>query len=150
MDPFSLVLAATTFASAFGGGGGDPSAGSGGMDVGAERKSVGSNFLNFKRGAEAFLGVTGKKGDKSPFSKAPERPKARSVSELTTPLKFSPLSSSAPIGYSNADIQTAMRVLANSSNKDVIRLIPMDIVQPIKKQTRTIALASSELGNVGP
>ena len=53
-------------------------------------------------------------------------------------------------GAENADIQNAMRILSNSSNRDVIRLIPMDIVQPIKKQTRTIALASSELGNVGP
>ena len=150
MDPFSLVIAATTFAGMFGGGG-DPSAGSGGMDVGAEKKSVGSNFLNFKKGADAFLGVTGKKKDKNPFSEAPERPKARSVSELTTPQRFQPLGDMRFItGAENADIQNAMRILSNSSNRDVIRLIPMDIVQPIKKQTRTIALASSELGNVGP
>jgi len=43
-----------------------------------------------------------------------------------------------------------MRVLANSSNRDVVRLIPMDIVQPVKKQTKNIPLGSSDLGNVGP
>tara|TARA_Y100000004_G_C8823428_1_gene372984 strand:+ start:389 stop:748 length:360 start_codon:yes stop_codon:yes gene_type:complete len=119
------------------------------MDIGGEKKSIGSNFLNFKKGAEAFLGATGKK-DKNPFSKAPDFPKPRSVSELTRRQSFAPLSPTSPVGYSNADIQTAMRVLANSSNKDVVRLIPMDIVQPVRKQTKNIPLGSSSLGNVGP
>ena len=119
------------------------------MDIGGEKKSIGSSFLNFKRGADAFLGATGKK-DKNPFSKAPDFPKPRSVSELTKRQSFAPLSPTSPVGYSNADIQTAMRVLANSSNRDVVRLIPMDIVQPVKKQTKNIPLGSSSLGNVGP
>ena len=120
------------------------------MDIGGEKKSIGSSFLNFKRGADAFLGVTGKTKDKSPFSKAPDFPKPRSVSELTKRQTFAPLSPTSPVGYSNVDIQTAMRVLANSSNRDVVRLIPMDIVQPVKKQTKNIPLGSSDLGNVGP
>lgn len=121
------------------------------MDIGGEKKSIGSSFLNFKRGADAFLGVTGKKGKgKNPFDKAPDFPKPRSVSELTKRQTFAPLSPTSPVGYSNADIQTAMRVLANSSNRDVVRLIPMDIVQPVRKQTKNIPLGSSSLGNVGP
>ena len=41
-----------------------------------------------------------------------------------------------------------MRVLSNSTNKDIIRLIPIETVQPIKKQTKTIALGSSDLGKI--
>ena len=144
VDPFSLVIAAVTFAGGFGSKG-DPKAGSGGMDI----PSKSSSFLDFdflKSGAEALVKSQDKK--KKTFQSA-EFPKTRPVSQLTNPKSFQPLGDMRFItGAENADIQNAMRRLANSSNRDVIRLIPMDIVSPIKKQTRNIALGSSDLGKI--
>ena len=147
MDPFSLAVATLTFANSFSGGGGDPSGGSGGMDASSSKKTS-SSFLDsvFKSGAKAYVASRGKK-DK-PFQSA-EFPKTRSVSELTSPKPFTPVGDMRFItGAENADIQNAMRTLARSSNKDVIRLIPMDIVSPVKKQTKNIELGSSKLGKI--
>ena len=51
-------------------------------------------------------------------------------------------------GSENTDVQNAMRILANSSNRDMIRLIPMEMVAPVKKQTKNIALGSASLGKI--
>lgn len=143
MDPFSLAVATLTFANSFSGGSDMPA------DHPERKKTAGSSsFLDsvFKSGAKAYVASRGKK-DK-PFQSA-EFPKTRSVSELTSPKPFTPVGDMRFItGAENADIQNAMRTLARSSNKDVIRLIPMDIVSPVKKQTKNIELGSSKLGKI--
>tara|TARA_R100000995_G_scaffold24500_1_gene10567 strand:+ start:810 stop:1256 length:447 start_codon:yes stop_codon:yes gene_type:complete len=147
MDPFSLAVAALTFANSFGGSG-DPSGGSGGMDIPSSKKTS-SSFLDFdfiKGGAKAYVAARDKK--EKPFKSA-EFPKTRSVSELTSPKPFRPVGDMRFItGSENPDIQNAMRMLARSSNRDVVRLIPMDIVSPVKKQTKNIQLGSSKLGKI--
>lgn len=146
MDPFSLAVAALTFANSFGGSG-DPSGGSGGMDIPSSKKTS-SSFLDFdfiKGGAKAYVAARDKK--EKPFKSA-EFPKTRSVSELTSPRRLTPTPTNQQIGYSNPDVQNAMRMLARSSNRDVVRLIPMDIVSPVKKQTKNIELGSSKLGKI--
>ena len=147
MDPFSLAVAALTFANSFSGGGGDPSGGSGGMDIPSSKKTS-SSFLDFdfiKGGAKAYVASRDKK--EKPFQPT-EFPKTRSVSELTSPRRLTPTPEMKLVGYSNPDVQNAMRMLARSSNKDVIRLVPMDIVSPVKKQTKNIELGSSKLGKI--
>lgn len=142
-DAFSLAVAALTFAGGFGGDG-DPKGGSGGMDI----PSKSSSFLDFdfiKSGAKAYVASKDKK--EKPFQPT-EFPKTRSVSELTSPRKFTPTPTNQQIGYSNPDVQNAMRMLARSSNRDVIRLMPVNVVSPVKKQTRNIALGSSTLGKI--
>jgi len=147
VDPFSLVIAAATFASSFGGKG-DPQGGSGGMDI-PSKSTTGSSFLDFdflKSGAKAYVASKDKK-DK-PFKSA-EFPKTRSVSELTNPKPFRPVGDMRFItGSENPDVQNAMRMLANSSNRDMIRLIPMEMVAPVKKQTKNIQLGSASLGKI--
>lgn len=144
MDPFSLAVAALTFANSFSGGSDMPA------DHPERKKTAGSSsFLDFdfiKGGAKAYVASKDKK--EKPFKSA-EFPKTRSVSELTNPRPFRPVGDMRFItGAENADIQNAMRMLARSSNKDVIRLIPMDIVSPVKKQTKNIELGSSTLGKI--
>lgn len=145
-DPFSLAIAAMTFAGGFGGQG-DPKGGSGGMDIGSTKKES-SSFLDFdflKSGAKAY--VASKDKENQPFKSA-EFPKPRSVSQLTNPRRLTPTPTNQPVGYANPDIQNAMRMLANSSNRDMIRLIPMELVSPVKKQTKNIALGSASLGKI--
>jgi hypothetical protein len=145
-DPFSLAIAAMTFAGSFGGQG-DPTGGGGGMDI-ASTKKTSSSFLDFdfiKSGAKAY--VASKDEEDKPFKSA-EFPRPRSVSELTNPRRPTTTPSNQMIGYANPDVQNAMRMLANSSNRDMIRLIPMDLVSPVKKQTRNIALGSASLGKI--
>ena len=144
LDPFSLVVAVTTFAGMFGSKG-DPKGGSGGMDI----PSKSSSFLDFdflKSGAKALVGS--QKKDKKLF-KDIELPRPRPLSQLTNPKSFQPVGNMRFItGAENADVQNAMRRLANSSNRDMIRLIPMDMVSPVKKQTKNIDLGSSDLGKI--
>jgi hypothetical protein len=144
-DVFSLATAALAFAGSFGSKG-DPKGGSGGMDIPSKSES----FLDFdfiKSGAKALVkSQTDKK--KKPFV-TPEFPKTRPVSQLTNPKPFRPVGDMRFItGAENADIQNAMRILANSSNRDIVRLMPVDTVMPVKKQTRNIALGSTNLGNI--
>ena len=148
MDPFSLAIIASTFAAGFSGGEQkeDPRGGSGGQDIATQKKLgfVSSNL--FRSGATAYTKTRGT--DKLPFESAPEFGKMKSVSERTRPTRFTAPPTSRPTGYSNVDIQNAMRMLSNSTNKDIIRLIPIETIQPIKKQTKTIALGSSDLGKI--
>ena len=146
MDLFSLATVALTFAGGFGSQG-DPKGGSGGMDI-ASKDTKGSSFLDFdffKSGAKAYVASRDKK-DK-PF-KAAEFPKTRSVSQLTSPRRLTPTPTNQRVGYANPDIQNAMRMLSNSSNRDIIRLMPVDVVSPIRKQNRNIALGPSTLGKI--
>jgi len=142
MDPFSLAVAAITFAGGFGGGGSSPPA-----DHPESKATAGSSFLDFdflKSGAKALVASQNKKN--KPFQSV-ELP--RPISQLTKPKSFQPVGNMRFItGAENADIQNAMRRLANSSNRDIIRLIPMDMVSPVKKQTKNIALGSSDLGKI--
>ena len=152
MDPFSLFMVATQFAGAFSGGQqeGDPKRGSGGQDIATTKKMGFINSDLFRSGATAYTKSTGKTKGQNPFNVAPEFPETTPITKRTSPRSFTPTPSNQPIGYSNPDVQNAIRALINSTNRDMIRLIPMDLVQPIKKQTKTIALGSSELRNVGP
>ena len=140
-DLFSLATVALTFAGSFGKG-----------DMPAdhpERKTAGSSsFLDFdfiKSGAKAYVASKGKK--EKPFKSA-EFPKTRSVDELTNPRTITATPVNRPIGYANPDVQNAMRALANSSNRDMIRLMPVDVVQPMKKQTKTMGIGPSTLGRI--
>ena len=108
-DLFSLATVALTFAGSFGKG-----------DMPAdhpERKTAGSSsFLDFdfiKSGAKAYVASKGKK--EKPFKSA-EFPKTRSVDDLTNPRTITGTPVNRPIGYTNPDVQNAMRALANSSN----------------------------------
>jgi len=144
-DIFSLATAALTFAGSFGSKG-DPKGGSGGMDIPSKSES----FLDFdfiKSGAKALVKSQADKKKKTFVT--PEFPKTRPVSQLTNPKPFRPVGDMRFItGAENADIQNAMRILANSSNRDIVRLMPVDPVMPVKKQTRNIALGSTNLGNI--
>ena len=144
-DVFSLATAALAFAGSFGSKG-DPKGGSGGMDIPSKSES----FLDFdfiKSGAKALVKSQADK-KKKPFV-TPEFPKTRPVSQLTSPKPFRPVGDMRFItGAENADIQNAMRLLANSTNRDMIRLIPAQTVAPVKKQTQNIALGSSTLGKI--
>ena len=151
MDPFSLFMVATQFAGAFSGGQqeGDPKGGSGGQDIATTKKMGFINSDLFRSGATAYTKSTGKFKGKNPFNVAPEFTETTSITKRTSPRSFTPTPVNQPVGYSNPAVQNAIRALVNSTNRDMIRLIPMDLVQPIKKQTKTIALGSSELGNIG-
>ena len=144
-DVFSLATAALAFAGSFGSKG-DPKGGSGGMDIPSKSES----FLDFdfiKSGAKALVKSQADKKKKTFVT--PEFPKTRPVSQLTSPKPFRPVGDMRVItGAENADIQNAMRLLANSTNRDMIRLIPAQTVAPVKKQTQNIALGSSTLGKI--
>mgnify|MGYP003665177057 FL=1 len=144
VDIFSLATAAIAFAGSFGGSGSSPPA-----DHPESKATAGSSFLDFdflKSGAKALVASQNKKN--KPFQSV-ELPRPRPVSQLTKPKSFQPVKNMRFItGAENADIQNAMRRLANSSNRDIIRLIPMDMVSPVKKQTKNIALGSSDLGKI--
>ena len=141
-DLFSLATVALTFAGSFGK-----------SDMPADhperKKTAGSSsFLDFdfiKSGAKAYVASRDKKS--KPF-KTTEFPKTRSVDELTNPRTITATPVNRPIGYANPDVQNAMRALANSSNRDMIRLMPVDIVQPVKRQTKTMNIGSSTLGRI--
>ena len=139
-DVFSLATAALAFAGSFGSKG-DPKGGSGGMDIPSKSES----FLDFdfiKSGAKALVKSQADKKKKTFVT--PEFPKTRPVSQLTSPKPFRPVGDMRFI----TDIQNAMRLLANSTNRDMIRLIPAQTVAPVKKQTQNIALGSSTLGKI--
>ena len=143
-DVFSLATAALAFAGSFGGKSDMPA------DHPERKKTAGSSsFLDFdflKSGAKAYVRSKDKK--EKPFKSA-EFPKTRSVSELTNPKPFQPVGDMRFItGSENPDVQNAMRMLANASNRAMIRLIPMEIVAPVKKQTKNIALGSASLGKI--
>ena len=88
MDPFSLAIIASTFAAGFSGGEQkeDPRGGSGGQDIATQKKLgfVSSNL--FRSGATAYTKTRGT--DKLPFESAPEFGKMKSVSERTSPTRF--------------------------------------------------------------
>ena len=152
LDPFSLLMVATQFAGAFASGEqeGDSKGGSGGQDIASTKKMGFINSNLFRSGASAYNKSRDGK-DKLPFKSAPEFVKIRPVSELTTHRRYTSTPVNEPIGYSNPDVQNAIRALANSTNRDIIKLIPMETIQPVKrKQTKTMTLESSQLGNVGP
>ena len=122
---------------------------SGGGVVQGTMESINEGFSSigdfFKSGAKAYVASRDKK-DK-PF-KAAEFPKTRSVSQLTSPRRLTPTPTNQRVGYANPDVQNAMRMLSNSSNRDIIRLMPVDVVSPIRKQNRNIALGPSTLGKI--
>ena len=143
-DLFSLATVALTFGGSFGK-----------SDMPADhperKKTAGSSsFLDFdfiKSGAKALVKSQADKKKKTFVT--PEFPKTRPVSQLTSPKPFRPVGDMRFItGAENADIQNAMRLLANSTNRDMIRLIPAQTVAPVKKQTQNIALGSSTLGKI--
>ena len=142
-DVFSLATAALAFAGSFGGKSDMPA------DHPERKKTAGSSsFLDFdflKSGAKAYVRSKDKK--EKPFKSA-EFPKTRSVSQLTSPRRLTPTPTNQRVGYANPDVQNAMRMLSNSSNRDIIRLMPVDVVSPIRKQNRNIALGPSTLGKI--
>tara|TARA_R100000388_G_C7180302_1_gene128305 strand:- start:167 stop:622 length:456 start_codon:yes stop_codon:yes gene_type:complete len=146
-DVFSLATAALAFAGSFGSKG-DPKGGGGGMDT-PSKSTTGSSFLDFdflKSGAKALVKSQDKKS--KPFKSA-EFPKTRPVSQLTNPKPFRPVGDMRFItGAENADIQNAMRLLSNSTNRDIVRLMPVDVVSPVRKQTQNILIGSSTLGKI--
>ena len=100
------------------------------------KKTAGSSsFLDFDfiKSAKAYVASRDKKVN---HLKLQSFQKQVSVDELTNPRTITATPVNRPIGYANPDVQNAMRALANSSNRDMIRLMPVDIVQPVKNKLK--------------
>jgi hypothetical protein len=145
IDAFSLATAALAFGSKFFADDTPPTNTKGQMG----RKQTSSSFLDFdflQRGAKAFVGSRKKKN----VIKSPPRPRPRTISQLTRGNKFSDVSMQPPrlIGSTNPDLQVAMRRLVNATNKDVIQLIPMNVVSPNVSQKTTLDIDTPKLGKI--
>ena len=114
----------------------------------SKKSSKSSSFLDFdflKSGAKAYVDMS----DKS--KKAPFQPRPRSIGQLTRgnpSANYRPLSP-IQVGYRNADMRSAMRVLANPVNQQVAQLIPYSrtLAKPLSKAT--IEVGSTDLGKIG-
>ena len=121
-------------------------------DFAPKKSSKSSSFLDFdflKSGAKAYVDMSGK-SDKAPFQTTPI-PRPRSIGQLT---RGNPSASYRPlnpiqVGYRNADMRSAMRVLANPVNQQVAQLIPYSrtLAKPLSKAT--IEVGSTDLGKIG-
>tara|TARA_Y100000114_G_scaffold103021_1_gene96135 strand:- start:422 stop:865 length:444 start_codon:yes stop_codon:yes gene_type:complete len=145
IDAFSLATAALAFGSKFFADDRPPTNTKGQMG----RKQTSSSFLDFdflQRGAKAFVGSRRKKN----VITSPPRPRPRTISQLTRGNKFSGVSMqpSRLIGSTNPDLQVAMRRLVNATNKDVIQLIPMNVVSPNVSQKTTLDIDTPKLGKI--
>ena len=111
-------------------------------------ESKGSSFLDFdfiKSGAEAYLDVN-KKSQTPAFQVANfERP--RSVGQLTrgNPVAGFTPPTSPRVGYTNTDLQNAMRVLSNAQNRQVAQLIPYSAINYKGGPSPNIAVGSTTL-----
>ena len=89
----------------------------------------------------------GKKKGKDLIERRPiqyERP--RSVKELVERRPFQPLGNMRSItGAENADIQNAMRVLANAQNRQVAQLIPYDAIPVKQGPSPNVRIGSTDL-----
>ena len=96
--------------------------------------------------ASSFLGM-GKKKGKDLIERRPiqyERP--ISVKELVERRPFQPLGNMRSItGAENADIQNAMRVLANAQNRQVAQLIPYDAIPVKQGPSPNVRIGSTDL-----
>ena len=88
--------------------------------------------------------------DKPRTFKSPPRPRPRTVSQLTRGNKFTNVAMSPPklIGGANPDLQVAMRRLTNATNRDVIQLIPLNVVSPKINQGPTLGVDAPKLGKI--
>ena len=114
------------------------------------KKSKADSFLSssstIKDLAGAYLDV-GEKQQKPAFQVAERRP-TRSVSQLTSPRSFQPLGNMRFItGAENADIQNAMRVLANARNNQVAQVIPYSAVNYKGGPAPNISVGSTNLAS---
>ncbi len=115
-----------------------------------EPKSKADSFLTssstIKDLAGAYLDV-GKEQQKPAFQVAERRP-TRSVSQLTNPRSFQPLGNMRFItGAENADIQNAMRVLANARNNQVAQVIPYSAINYKGGPAPNISVGSTNLAS---
>ena len=98
--------------------------------------------------ASSFLGM-GKKRGKDLIERRPieyERP--RSVKELVERRPFQPLGNMRFItGAENADIQNAMRVLANARNNQVAQLVPYSAINYKGGPPPNISVGSTNLAS---
>ena len=114
------------------------------------KKSRADSFLTssstIKDLAGAYLDV-GEKQQKPAFQVAERRP-TRSVSQLTSPRGFQPLGNMRFItGAENADIQNAMRVLANARNNQVAQLVPYSAINYKGGPPPNISVGSTNLAS---
>ena len=88
--------------------------------------------------------------DKPRTFKSPPRPRPRTVSQLTRGNKFTNVAMSPTklIGGANPDLQVAMRRLTNATNRDVIQLIPLNVVSPKINQGPTLGVDAPKLGKI--
>lgn len=118
----------------------------------SKKSSKSSSFLDFdflKSGAKAYVDMSDK-SKKAPFQATPI-PRPRSIGQLTRgnpSASYRPLSP-IQVGYRNADMRSAMRVLANPVNQQVAQLIPYSrtLAKPLSKAT--IEVGSTDLGKIG-
>ena len=115
-----------------------------------ESKSRADSFLSspstIKDLTGAYLDLQ-KKEEKPAFQVAERRP-TRSVSQLTSPRGFQPLGNMRFItGAENADIQNAMRVLANSRNNQVAQVIPYTAINYKGGPAPNISVGSTNLAS---
>ena len=118
----------------------------------SKKSSKSSSFLDFdflKSGAKAYVDMSDK-SKKAPFQPTPI-PRPRSIGQLT---RGNPSAKyRAPVavrtGYQNADMRSAMRILANPANRQVAQLIPYTrtLAKPLSKAT--IEVGSTDLGKIG-
>tara|TARA_R110000803_G_scaffold169870_2_gene232905 strand:+ start:680 stop:1141 length:462 start_codon:yes stop_codon:yes gene_type:complete len=116
----------------------------------SKKSSKSSSFLDFdflKSGAKAYVDMTGK--SKEPAFQPTPIPRPRSISQLTRGNPSAKYRAPDPIriGYQNADMRSAMRVLSNPANRQVAQLIPYNMIQPKAKSKATISVGSTTLGN---
>tara|TARA_R110002012_G_scaffold150379_5_gene309653 strand:- start:313 stop:768 length:456 start_codon:yes stop_codon:yes gene_type:complete len=121
-------------------------------DFTSKKSSKSSSFLDFdflKSGAKAYVDMSDK-SKKAPFQATP-LPRPRSIGQLTrgNPSKNYRAPDPVRVGYFNADMRSAMRVLANPTNRQVAQLIPYSMIQPKGKSKATIAVGSTDLGKIG-
>ena len=79
------------------------------------------------------------------------RPRPRSISQLTKGNKFQGVANMSPASRffrDNTDLSAKMALLQNSTNKDIIRLIPSPPVTPVLKQKETITISPSKVGDI--
>jgi len=146
IDAFSLATAALAFGSKFFADDTPPTNTKGQM---GRKQTSSSSFLDFdflQKGAKAFVGSRKSKN----VIKSPPRPRPRTIGQLTRGNKFSGASMQPTrlIGSTNPDLQVAMRRLVNATNKDVIQLIPMNVVSPTVSQRTTLDIDTPKLGKI--
>lgn len=138
-DPFSLISTALIFGNKFFSD--DPQA------TTTRQKSSAADGFGFISSAAKSLIKS--RNQKKRIPTVP-RPRPRSISQLTRGNKFqgANMSPASRFFRDNPDLRAKMALLQNSTNKDIIRLIPSSPVTPVLNQKETITISPSKVGDI--